>query len=91
MDYVRKRTSVTHGALVGGTAPAEQEAVLRDEGGEEEEVEVVHDIGWHKKKPEEVEGQMAEGVQNDWLWLLMRRFDKVRVILWSGSRGVMLI
>jgi hypothetical protein len=73
MDSVRKRANVSHGALVGGTAPAEQMADYR--GATEEGGAVINDKGWNKQ-PTEIDVQLAEGVGNDWLWLLLRRFDK---------------
>jgi len=36
----------------------------------------VHDLGWNEKK-EDIAAPLVGGMDNDELWLLLRRFDKV--------------
>ena len=41
----------------------------------------VSDIGW-SQEPVEIEEQIVHGLSNEDLWMLIRRFDQVRVFMW---------
>lgn len=38
----------------------------------------VKDLGWHEVKKEEIPNPLVGGIENDELWVLIRRFNKVR-------------
>lgn len=46
----------------------------------------VKDLGWNEH-PKDVPKPLVGGLQNEDLWLLIRRFDKVHKCSWSRKRG----
>jgi len=43
----------------------------------------VQDLGWNEKK-EDIAAPLVGGMDNEELWLLLRRFDKVGALHWWG-------
>lgn len=81
MNAVRKRTHVASDSLDGRTAATAERPKTGDNDLVDGKVTrttsgQVRDLGWNEK-PENVHPGLAPGMDNDRLWLLLRRFDKV--------------
>jgi hypothetical protein len=68
-------SSTTSGAEMDNT-PVLKRASVHSEKTMPDISDPVRDLGWNSD-PAQIREQMADGVDNDKLWLLLRRFDKV--------------
>lgn len=60
------------------TADQEEQGAVQDPAFNGEIDNEIKDLGWHGKEKDQIPSPLVGGIPNDELWVLVRRFNKVR-------------